>query len=159
MADIVKRSGKLPYYEVGEAFCKMTGFTELSTSKKPIEYSRRYIDENFERNDVVGYSTQISYSFDMFTGNSVHEDMASIADGELIGTDAVRNIVLVDFTKKNTSGAYSAVKRSFSIIPDTEGDSTDAYTYSGTMKAAGDIIKGTVTSSDDFATVTFTAEN
>ncbi len=34
MADIVKRSGRLPYYEVDGKFLRMCGFTELSTSKK-----------------------------------------------------------------------------------------------------------------------------
>ena len=147
MADIVKRSGRLPFYEVDGSLCRMQGFTELSTSKKPIEYSRRYIDEDFERNDIVGYSTQISYSFDMFSGDKVHEDIARIADNELLGTEAVRSIVLVDFTKPSGDG-YVAAKREFTVLPDSEGDSTDAYTYSGAMKAAGTPVHGIAVSSD-----------
>ncbi len=155
MAEIVKRSGRLPFYEVDGTFNRMCGFTELSTSKKTIEYSRRYIDEDFERNDIVGYSTQISYSFDMFSGDAVHEDIARIADGELLGTQAVRTIVLVDFTKPAEGGGYKAIKRSFTVIPDSEGGSTDAYTYSGTMKAADAPVTGIATSEDDFKTCTF----
>ncbi len=85
----------------------------------------------------------------------MHEDIAKIADGELLGTQAVRTIVLVDFTKPTGDGGYAATKRSFTIIPDSEGDSTDAYTYSGTMKAADSPQAGTVTSDDEFKSCTF----
>ncbi len=155
MADIVKRSGRLPFYQVDDSFRRMLGFTELSTSKKPTTYSRRYIDEDFERSDIVGYSTEIAYSFDMFTGDAVHEDIAAIADGELLGAAAVRTLVLVDFTKPADNGGYVAVKRSFTVVPDSEGDSTDAYTYSGSMKAADTPVQGTAKSEDDWQTCTF----
>jgi hypothetical protein len=46
--------------------------------------------------------------------------------------------------------------RNYSVIPDTDGDSTDAYTYSGTFHADGDIQEGTATVSADGMTATFT---
>lgn len=162
MDKIAKRSDKIAFYGVaGDSnteYKRMRGFTELSVNKNPVEYSRRYIDEQTERNDVVGYAPSISYSFDKFSDDTVHNDMIKVADDELVGADAVRSIILVDLTKEDGDGEAPAVGRSWSIIPDSEGNDTDAYTYSGTLKANGDIIKGTATSTDGWQTCQFTPE-
>ena len=42
------------------------------------------------------------------------------------------------------------------VIPDTEGDGTDALIYKGSFKAAGEITKGTATTTDGWKTCTFT---
>lgn len=158
---LVKRSDKVAFYgikaEQGNTYTyhRMQGFTDMSTSKNPIEYSRQYVDEDFEQADVVGYSPSIAYGFDQFAGNAVHEDIAKISDDELLGSAAIRPIVLVDLTK---ASGVNAVKRDFAVIPDSEGDSTDAYTYSGNLKVKGDKIKGTATSADGWKTITFTEE-
>lgn len=159
--NLMKRSDKVAFYGIKAAegdtytYHRMQGFTDISTSKNPIEYSRQYVDEEFEQSDVVGYSPSIAYGFDQFVGNAVHEDIVKISDDELLGTEAVRPIVMVDMSK--TTG-INAVKRDFAVIPDSEGDSTDAYTYSGNLKVKGDKIKGTATSADGWQTITFTEE-
>lgn len=159
---LVKRNQKVAYYGVPAAsgstvtFTRMKGFTSLSTSKNPKEYSRQYVDEAFEESDVVGYSPSMSYAFDQHKGNAVHDDIVKITDNELTGEDVVREIVLVDLTEK-TGDTYAAKKRSFSVIPDSEGDSMDAYTYSGTFKTKGPSVKGTATIDDSAGTLTFTA--
>ena len=161
MDKIAKRSDKIAFFGIknGEEteFMRMRGFTELSINKNPVEYSRRYIDEKTERNDVVGYAPSISYSFDKFSDDPVHQDIISIADNELIGSDAVRSILLVDVTSEQEDGNYPAILRNWSVIPDSEGNDSEAYTYSGTLKSNGDIIKGTVTTSDDWQSCQFTA--
>ncbi len=153
---IVKRSSKVAFYGVpdGESvvYRRMSGFTELATSKNPIEYSRQYVDEEMEVTDVVGYSPSIAYSFDLFSDNAVHSDIAEISDNEYVGSEAVRSIVVVDIF----SGDKSAVMREFSVIPDSEGDSMDAYTYSGNFKVKSDKIFGNAASDDDWQTCTFT---
>ncbi|MCH5186718.1 MAG: hypothetical protein J1F64_11445, partial [Oscillospiraceae bacterium] len=101
--------------------------------------------------DLVGYSPSISYSFDMYSGSAVHEDIASVTDNEYVGDDAVRPIVMVDMTKEKDN----AVMRSFSIIPDAEGDTTEAYTYSGVFKVKSEKVFGTATSTDNWLTCTF----
>ena len=159
--NLMKRSDKVAFYGIKAAegdtytYHRMQGFTDMSTSKNPIEYSRQYVDEDFEQADVVGYSPSIAYGFDQFAGNAVHEDIAKISDDELLGSAAIRPIVLVDLTK---ASGVNAVKRDFAVIPDSEGDSTDAYTYSGNLKVKGDKIKGTATSADGWKTITFTEE-
>jgi len=157
--NLVLRSDKVAFYEVPgttPVIHRMTGFTSASTSRNPKEYSRQYVDEKFETSSVTGYSPAIGYTFDQYSGNAVHDDIVTITDDEKTGTDAVRNIVTVDFSKEGTiAGTYVARKRAFSVIPDADGDGTDAYQYSGNFKVAGETIKGVATSADDWKTITF----
>ena len=158
---LVKRSDKVSFFgNMGtgtEVFNRMRGFTTMSGSKNPIEYSRHYVDEDFETTDVTGYSPAIDFNFDQFVGDVVHEEMVEILDGEKTGTEARRNIVTVDFSKPGeTTGTYEAVKREYAIIGDSDGDSTDAYTYGGTFRATGKRIVGIATMNTDNSVATFT---
>ena len=81
----------------------------------------------------MGYAPSIAYGFDYFKGNVVHEDLIKISDDELMGQEATRSILIVDVGATGPN----AMKRDFAVIPDSEGDSTDAYTYSGNLKAKG----------------------
>ena len=154
---MVGRSKKLAFYGIpGDTeqitYKRMTGFTSLSQSKNPKEYSRQYVDEDVEQTDIVGYSPSISYAFDQYKDNAVHEDIIKITDEELTTEDAVREIIIVDMT----SETKAAKKRSYSVIPDAEGDTTDAYTYTGNFKAKSKIVLGVATSEDNWETITFT---
>lgn len=155
--DIAKRSDKVAFYGVkGEGstitYHRMEGFTDITTSKNPKEYTRQYVDMDTEVTDVTGYSTSMDYGFDLIKGNAVHADMVKITDEELVGEDAVRTIIVVDMT----STTHTAKKREFTVVPDSEGDTIDAYTYSGSLKARGEAITGTATSADGWQTCTFT---
>lgn len=163
MNKIVKRSDKLTFFGVKDAegavtYHRMRGFNELTVQKGPIEYSRHYIDEEFEQTDVVGYSPAISYSLDQFTDDAVHNDLAAIAEQELVGDSAIRSIIMVDLSRKAAGGSCPAVKRDFAVICDTEGDSMDAYTYSGTLKVKGEKVFGNAVSQDDWMTCEFSEE-
>lgn len=168
MQGIVKRSDKKAFYGVpgdaGATYTRMKYFTEMSISKNPKEYSRQYVDEDIERTDVVGYSPSMSFNFDEHAEDPVLTDIVEIIDNEMLGTDAQREIILVDFTKSTGQG-FEAVKRTFAVIADSEGDGTDAYTYSGNLKAVSPIVKGVATistpndgSSETVETITFVAE-
>lgn len=139
----------------GDTFVRMTGFTELSTSKNAKEYNRQYVDEKSERSDVVGYSPSMSYKFDREEDNAVQDILIDITDNEKIGSAAHVVIVVVDMNGE-TDGDFEAMSREFSVIPNSEGDSNDAYTYSGTFKACGDRKKGTATTTDGWKTCKFT---
>ncbi len=154
MDKILKRSDKLAFYGIDDTFMRMRGFTDFSMSKNPSEYTRKYVDEETERNDVVGYNPTISFAFDRFSEDPVHADMVGIADSEAIGADAVRSIVIVDITKPAESG-YNAQKRDFSVIPDSEGSDSETYTYSGSLKANGAVVNGIASSEDGWQTITF----
>ena len=101
MGKLVKRSQRRAYYGVPAAepgtttYTRMTKFTSLSKSKNPKTYSRQYVDEDAAIEDVVGYAESISYAFDEEVGNTVHADIANIADEEQLGEDAVREIIVV----------------------------------------------------------------
>ncbi len=157
---MIKRSEKLAFMQAGDdaLFKRMTGFTEFSLSKNPKEYTRKYIDEDTERTAVVSYSPQISYKFDYDPENEVHGVFTLVTDRELLGDETVVNIVLVDLSAKGENDTCPAMMRSFNIIPANEGDDTDTYTYSGSLKASGVKVFGTAVSTDNFETVTFTQE-
>ena len=157
---MVKRSEKVAYMEVvdetSRVYKRMTGFTEFAISKNPKEYSRKYVDEDLERSEVVAYSTSISYKFDLEKGNLIHEFLISVADNELVGEDAECSIVVVDFSKQQSStDDVTANMRRFTVIPQNEGDDSDTYTVSGSLRAVGDPEFGIVTSTDNWQTVTF----
>lgn len=165
---LVQRSDKVAFMGVPDAggstykYYRMQGFTEMTKSLNPKEYSRQYVDEIFEQTDVVGYTPNFAYAFDMYKGNAVHDDLAKLAETEALGTAAVRPIIIVDFTKEATpEGTYHAVKRDFSIIPDSEGNGFDAYGYSGNMRVKGSRIEGKAvdasTGDEDWLQITFTA--
>ena len=96
----------------------------------------------------MGYTPEVSYTFDRFTGNAVHDDIVKITDGEMTGDDAVRSIILVDMTAPSGS-SYPAIKREFAVIPDSEGGDSEVYSYSGTFKVKGEIIVGTAVITDN----------
>ena len=157
---LIKRSDKVSFLgcisEGTETFNRMRGFTTLSGAKNPTEYSRRYVDEEFETTDVTGYSPSLDFGFDQYSGDPVHDEMVKILDNEALGTEARRNIVTVDFSQEAGEGSYKAVKREYAIIGDAEGDSMDAYTYSGTFRSTGKRIVGTATVDEAGAVATFT---
>lgn len=158
---LVKRSRKVAFMDVSTTsianFLRMTKFTEISKSKNPTEYSRSYVDEDGEVTDVTGYSEEISYNFDLHVGNLVHEKLVDITDNEKTGADALVRILQVDFTKPKGSG-YEARLRTYSVVPDSEGDSTDAYTYSGAFRKNSNMTIGIATMNADNTVATFTAE-
>jgi len=159
---LIKRSDKVAFLGCidngTETFNRMRGFTSLSGSKNPMEYSRQYVDEEFETTDVVGFSPSFDFGFDQYTDDPAHEEMVEILDGEYTGTDARRNIVTVDFSQPIEGGGYKATKREYAIIGDSEGDSMDAYTYSGTFRSTGKKINGTATLNSDNSVATFTED-
>lgn len=131
----------------------MTKFSKFSPNKNAKEYNRQYVDEKAETSDVVGYAPAIDYSLDAHRSNPVHEFFRKVTDGELIGDAATLDIISVDVTNN------SAYKRTWAIIPGAEGDSLNAYTYAGTLKAKGDIVHGTAATTDDWQTCTFTPDS
>ena len=159
---MVKRSDKVAFYGVTKdgttTYHRMKQFTEISQSKNPVEYSRQYVDEDFEESDVIGYAPTVSVALDQHTDNPVHDDIAEIFDKEMTGDAAVRDVVIVDLTKAVTgkAGHFAARKRSFSVVPGDEGSDTDRYGYSAEFKSKSSPIEGTATSTDGWMTCTFT---
>lgn len=159
-SDIVMRTGKLAFYKcLGESFYRrMEGFTELSNSKGTKEYTRQYVDEDFERTDVSGYSPEISYAFDRYKANEVLDDIIYITENELIGQAMVRDFVILDMTtavsNNGTTWTAEGKMRRWAVIPDTDGDTTDCMTYSGTFKCRGEMVDIRATTTDDWQTIT-----
>lgn len=140
----------VPKPDGGYTYHRMRKFTQFSHSKNPIEYSRQYVDEPFQQTDVVGFSPSYAYAFDKHTDLAVQNDIIKITDDELLGEDAVRPIVIVNTSDSNAV----CYKRDYSIIPNSEGDNINVYTYSGNMKAHGDKVEVAVETTDDYETIT-----
>ena len=94
-------------------YTRMTKFTQFSQSKNPIEYSRQYTDEPFQRTDVMGFAPSLDYNFDRHSGDAMLADIIDITNKECVGEDAIRSIILVDTETGN------AVKRDYAVIPGT----------------------------------------
>lgn len=163
---MILRSKKIPFmftgtmgengFETDKGFARMTNFTEFSVSKNPKEHSSKYIDEDFERSEIVGYATSASYKFDYEPENKVHQTLAKVADDELTGDEAKVTIAVVDFSATSApaeatlpEGVYPCRVREFSVVPSSEGDDSDIYTYSGTLKAVGAATEGYMQVVDD----------
>ena len=157
MSAVVKRCKMLAFYGVpaensGEyTFYRMKGFDEITTAKNPREYSRQYVDEEFEQTDVVGYNPSIAFGFDRFSGNAVHDDIIGIFNGEKVGAEAVRPIIMVDLESEDKV----AIRRDFSVVAESEGSGVDLYKYSGSFRVKGEKITGTAHSDDEWQTCTF----
>ena len=64
-------------------------------------------------------------------------------------------MVIVDLTTTDENGICHAIKREFAIVPSVEGNDSEAYTFSGNLKASGEMISGTAESDDGWQTITF----
>lgn len=142
----------IPAQESDISYKRMTKFTQLEQSKNPQEYNRKYVDEVAQRTDVVSYAPAINYAFDKHKDIPVQDDIIRITNRELLGEDAVRSLIWVD------TDTGEAVRRDYSVIPNSEGGDVNVYTYSGTFKATGEAEYGTATSEDGWQTITFTPE-
>ena len=128
------------------------GFTSFPESKNPAEYTRKYICDQTERSDVIGYAPSIEYSTDCISGDPVVAEILYVHDNELVGSDTHRDVVNVNRWKEK-EGKCPAKMRTYAIIPNQKADGTDALVYTGTMKAVSDIVDGTF----DVKTSTFEA--
>lgn len=102
---LVLRAKRVAFMAAGTdgKLTRMTKFTAMTPAKNPKEYTRQYVDESTETSDVIGYAPSIEYSFDLHTDNAVHEALAAISDGELLGSDTHVEIVTVLFIRLTQS--------------------------------------------------------
>ena len=141
---LVLRADVVSFMEVEGKYYRMKGFTDLPTSKETEEYSRKYVDEKSERTSSTSMTSSTDFTLDRYKDNPVHNRIQEVFDKELLADDATVNIVVVNFAKaiEGQEGKYFAIKRNHTIVPDSEGDGTDAFQYSGSFKANGSPIEG-----------------
>lgn len=157
-AKMVQRHQRIAFMNTGTSeapvFTRMKKFTNMTSNKNPKEYGRQYVDELSEDTDVVGYSPSIEYTFDRHTNTPVHDKIAKIHDGELVGNDALVEILVVDLFTADVSGKCEARKRTYAVIPSADGDGTDALVYSGSFKckSAIEVGKATLDATEQIAT-------
>ena len=147
MGKLIKRSKWRSFMDVGEAAAPSLtlmgeGFTQLEESKNPVEYNRKYVHEDSERTDVIGFAPSVAYAVDAHSDNPAIQKIIDAHEKELTGDEAHVPIVSVNlFETGVTEGSCVAYKRTYAIIPDSKaGD--NALTYSGTFKCVSEKIKG-----------------
>lgn len=138
----IRRSQKVNFMKIAEGgFARMKFFTAMAEDKNATEYSRKYVDENFERVDVTGISSSVSFAMDERSNDDVHDVIVDIFENERLGDDATVEILSVNFSRpvdgETESLVYEAKLRSFNVIPDSEGGDAEVYSYSGTLRAQG----------------------
>lgn len=159
---MTERHLKLAFMDTGTAdavsFGRMKNFTQFSISKNPKTYNRKYVDMKSETEHVSSYHPSISYKFDRDVSDKVLEKIVNVTDLELTGDASVVTILLVDLDKESETkaGSFEAVTRTYSIVPSTEGDDSEIYTYAGSFTTVGEPVYGTATTVDGWATATFT---
>lgn len=151
--DAVKRSVRRYYINVGEDSSPIwapigLGFLKFEEKKNPITVSRRYYHEEDTRSDNGGYSAEIRYEVELVTPSPAVDCLRKVADLELYGKDAEVCVMTVDLLDEvHSSGAYKAWTRKYSVIPDSLGDKTGEFVYSGRLLANGEINVGIYVSS------------
>ena len=168
---LVLRYNKVAFYGVPAesgntlTYTRMHGFTDMSESKNSTTYDRKYVDKKTNDVDVTGFAPSIAFTYDEQTDDNVCKDITDIIDNEKLGTDAVRSIVVVDFTQPMTEGGFKAYERKWSIVADSSGSGTDTYQYSGTFNAKSEKVWGKATvatpeggDNETAETITFTAD-
>lgn len=159
---LVLRADVVSFMEVNDTYYRMKGFTDLPTSKETEEYSRKYVDEKSERTAVTGMTSTTEFTLDRYKDNPVHNRIQEVFDKEQLADDATVNIVVVDFANEIEDGKFFAIKRNHTIVPDSSGDGTDAYQYSGSFKANGAPKEGYAEMGDgdsEWLTINFTEGN
>lgn len=154
-----------------EKYHRLYGFTELSETANPQEYTRKYIDEARERTDIVGMTKTSSFNLDYHEGDLVHADIKNMYDKELTGTNTEREFIAVELfkdvkytetptlqTKETKTGEAKTGKRAILrkytvIISDSGGE--EAVTFAGSFNVSGDRIEGIAISDDGWQTCTF----
>lgn len=143
ISELVTRDQFESYITIDSALALIgDGFTTLKESKNPKEYTRKYVNMKTEKTDVIGYAPSLEYSLDVYSNSPVVGLIVDITDEEKTGSDAIVEITNVNRWDVDQSGKCKAVQRQYAVIPSGKGDGTDALIYSGTMKAATDLIKG-----------------
>lgn len=154
-----------------EKYYRLYGFTELSETANPQEYTRKYIDEARERTDIVGMTKTSSFNLDYHEGDLVHADIKNMYDKELTGTNTEREFIAVELfkdvkytetpelqAKETKTGVTKTGKRAILrkytvIISDSGGE--EAVTFAGSFNVSGDRIEGVAISDDGWQTCTF----
>lgn len=154
-----------------DKYYRLYGFTELSETANPQEYTRKYIDEARERTDIVGMTKTSSFNLDYHEGDLVHADIKNMYDKELTGTNTEREFIAVELFKdvkytetptlqaketktgETKTGKRAILRKYTVIISDSGGE--EAVTFAGSFNVSGDRIEGIAISDDGWQTCTF----
>ena len=85
-----------------------------------------------------------------------HDRIAKVHDGELTGSDALVDILVVDLFTADEQNRCVARKRTYAIIPDADGDGNDALVYTGSFKSKSEVEVGYAVLDEEEKIATYT---
>lgn len=129
------------FMETESGIKKLEGFSKLDFNSGAQSYIRQYFSAHNRQTDITGGVPEISYTFDRMKNNVVHDCLAEISDLGSCGRDAVKNFILVDFSKED-EGKYFAVKQSFTVKCTDKRPESGFLDYSGKLIARGTLKRG-----------------
>ena len=125
------------------------GFAELTNSMAPTTQEKKYIDGS---SDSITTSFDVSWAVngDVYTENDANQLLYDLAYKRAKGDDAVLAMLVAQLWKPGTNNPatdFKGYKQEVTWAPDNSGGGTaeDSVTFSGELKAKGDMIEGWIT--------------
>lgn len=131
------------------------GWTKFSENPNAQTESVQYINSDSESTDTVSYSNQISIECDLMHTEPTIKKVYDIAKKEMVGADALVDIVMVDaFEDDAGKGSVTAYRRKYAVAISSL-DGTKKMKMSGNLNAYGSTTLGKF----NLETKTFTPDN
>ena len=135
-----------------------TGFTKLTEENNPQVDKTPYIGDSNATSTVTGYENAWAFESEYVKGDTVVDDLASIALNQKTGSDCERKIVSVQFHEpvSGSDNTYKARMANVTVeaTPPT-GDPKAVTKLTGSIHQNGDLVFGTFNTE----TNTFTADS
>ena len=145
------------FMETESGFEKLEGFSELGFESGAQSYVRKYFSAREKAVDIAESLPVIKYKFDRLKNNAVHQEIVKITDDRLVGEDAVKCFVFVDFSDES-EGMYSATKQCFAVKGIKRDSGQGYFEYSGNLIAKKDVEKGCFVLNKDLKSGEFVSE-
>ncbi|MDR1801893.1 MAG: hypothetical protein LBQ95_08665 [Lachnospiraceae bacterium] len=129
---VLNRTKKGDYLSVGTITDSPTyaymglSFTEVGDSPSAVTGEKKYVGMVSASKSIKGYNWSAAFSCDQVPDADAVEDIRSIGENEVTGSDAERYYVKVDLSATAAAGAYPAKRRKVAVevsdFPNDDGD-------------------------------------
>lgn len=140
-----------------QGFKRLVGFSKFEFDSGAQSYIRQYFSGNEKSVDIAGSIPVISYVFDRMINNSVHGELAEIAEFCFAGDEAVKEFIFVDFSEDGKN-RFPALKQSFAVKARGKNTQDAFLSYSGNLIGRKKPEKGYFIADEDFMSGEFISE-
>ena len=155
MADnkIAMRPDVVPYLNTGTTDSPIwtrcgDGWKKFSENPNAQTEDTKYINSASEKTDTVSYKPQYSFECDLMYTDPTIKAIYDIAKDRKIGSDAVRDFLIVDEFDKDEDDKMTARREQLAVaVSSIDGDKK--MTMSGNLNGQGDGVKGKFGNADN----------